>query len=118
MLIESTNKNSIKLAENLNYKKETKWDFYTLLPKKNITSNDVKFASDENKILNHINKLTLDYVKSWRWITFSSDVISTLINEEKILILEKNETLDGLAILTDSEHFDKTLMITLSFRNK
>ena len=49
MLIESTNKNSIKLAENLNYKKETKWDFYTLLPKKNITSNDVKFASDENK---------------------------------------------------------------------
>ncbi len=113
MLIESTNENSIKLAENLNYKKETKWDFYTLLPKKNVSTNDVKFASDENKILNHINKLTSDYVKSWKLIPFSSDIISTLINEEKILILEKNETLDGLAILTDSEHFEKTLMITL-----
>lgn len=113
MLIESTNKNSIKLAENLNYKNETKWDFYTLLPKKNVTSNDLKFASDENKILNHINKLTSDYVKSWRWIPLSRDIISTLINKEKILVLEKNETLDGLAILAASEHFDKTLMITL-----
>ena len=113
MLIESTNENSIKLAENLNYKKETKWDFYTLLPKKNVSPNDVKFASDKNKILSLINKLTSDYVKSWRWIPFSSDIISTLIKEKKILILEKNETLDGIAIITNSEHFDKTMMITL-----
>ena len=113
MLIESTNENSLKLAENLNYKKESKWDFYTLLPKEKITSKDVKFASDEKIFLNHIYKLTSDYVKSWRWVPLSREIISKLINEEKILILEKNETLVGLAILTDSEHFDKTLMITL-----
>ena len=59
------------------------------------------------------HKLTSDYVKSWRWVPLSREIISKLINEEKILILEKNETLVGLAILTDSEHFDKTLMITL-----
>lgn len=115
MLIESTNENSIKLAENLNYKKESKWDFYTLLPKKTVSSNDVKFAFDENKILNNINKFSSDYVKSWRWIPFSREIISTLVNQKKILILEKNKTLEGLAILTASEHFDKTLMITLVF---
>ncbi len=117
MLIDTKNIKSIKLAEGLNYQNKEKWDFYSLTPKKNNSSKNVRIAK-KDEALNYLNKKTLDYVRSWRWIPLNNQIISKLVKENKILIVADNDTINGLAILTESDHFDKTLMVTLYSGNK
>ena len=115
MLIETTNINSLKLAKSLNYTNEERWDFYTLTPKKNNFQKDVKFASFKNKLTELIFKHTSNYVRSWRWIPLSESIILSLTKQKKILVTEQNDIITGLAILYESDHFEKTLLITLVY---
>ena len=117
MLIETRNKKSLNLAGKLNYKNKEKWDFYSLLPKANNLSRNVIFANND-KVLTFLNKKSLEYVRSWRWIPMTEQIISKLVQEKKILITTSNDPMDGLAIISESDHFDKTLMVTLNFGNK
>jgi len=112
MLIETKNTKSIKLAEGLNYKNKEKWDFFSLIPKKIHFSKDVRYAK-KDEVINHLNKKTLYYVRSWRWIPLTTPIISNLVKDNNILIVSENDSINGFVILTESDHFEKTLMVTL-----
>ncbi len=61
---------------------------------------------------NNLNrKIYSNYVDSWRWFSINDDVLSLLYETNKIV----KSTLNGqesVAILTDSRHFDRTLIVT------
>ena len=52
MLIATNNKKSLNLANNLTYKKESIWNFYSLIPKKLDKKTNVKIAIIDKKIIN------------------------------------------------------------------
>jgi len=105
MLIDTQNSSSILMANSLNYDVFQTWNFYALSPKKILNSN-IHFE----KTLNC--KLYPHYVKSWRWLPIDDDVLSILHDQNKII---KSSIVgeDSIAILTDSEHFERTLIVTL-----
>ena len=104
MLIDSQNTPSLAMSENLGYKKYQTWDFYSLLPQKT-NSHELSFGNDlkENEFPH--------YVKSWRWIALDKETTSYLNAKNRVIrsgIINKST-----AILEDSEHFKKTLIVTL-----
>jgi len=105
MLIETENTPSLFMAKNLGFTINQTWIFYSLLPKKNI-SHDVSFGNIiQNGEFTH-------YVKSWRWLPLTKETILELNSQNKI-IFSKMEGEQTVAILEDSEHFSKTLIVTL-----
>jgi len=112
MLIEENNSNSLKLAENLNYKIYETWFFYSVCPKKRESELKIKFANFKEKkpflLFNSSNM----YVKSWRWISLDTEVISELCKKNQIVYNDSNDS-TSLAIFSDSEHFDQTLIVTI-----
>ena len=105
MLIDTQNVSSLSMAKKLDYKILETWHFYSLTPKKN-NNYIIKFNPDTSKIpFNH-------YVKSWRWLPLNDNLLRHLSEEKKIIYSD----IDGnfsFAILSDSEHFDQTLIVTL-----
>jgi GNAT superfamily N-acetyltransferase len=113
MLIATNNKKSLNLANNLNYKKESIWNFYSLIPKKLDKKTNVTIAINDKKIINFLLSHLSSYVKSWRWIPLTKININSLIDEKRILYIKHDNVIDTMIIFTESEHFDKTLMLTL-----
>jgi hypothetical protein len=105
MLIDTENLPSLLMAQNLGYKINQTWKFYSLLPQKN-NSQEISFGKIiQNKEFSH-------YVKSWRWIPLDNEKLSSL-NSKNCIVYSKNEGKKTIAILEDSEHFKKTLIVTL-----
>ena len=105
MLIETENFSSLLMAQKLEFKINQTWNFYSLLPKKN-THRNISFEK-----LSQNNKFS-HYVKSWRWLPLTKEKILELKSKNQIIVSE----IDGektIAILEDSEHFKKTLIVTL-----
>ena len=105
MLIDTENTSSITMANSLDYDIFQTWNFYSLMPKRNSNYN-IHFE----KFLNR--QLYAHYVKSWRWLSVDDATLSTFYEQNKII----KSNIDGkesIAILTDSEHFDNTLIVTL-----
>jgi len=113
MLIETNNKKSLNLADYLNYKKEETWNFYSLIPKKSYKKLKVIVAINNNKIINFLLLNSTYYVESWRWIPLTKTNIDSLINEQRILYTIHDDKINALVIFTESEYFEKTLMLTL-----
>ncbi len=113
MLIETNNKKSLNLADCLNYKKEETWNFYSLIPKKSYKKSKVTVATNNNKIINFLLSNSTYFVKSWRWIPLTKTNIDSLINKQRILYTTHDDKINALVIFTESEHFEKTLMLTL-----
>jgi GNAT superfamily N-acetyltransferase len=109
MLIDTQNTKSLYLADSLNYHVFQTWDFYSLEPK--INSN---YAVDFEKSLDC--KLCTHYVKSWRWLPLDNEILSSLSQQNKIIKSNVNGY-TSFAIITDSEHFDRTMIITLFSNN-
>lgn len=105
MLVDTENTSSISMANSLDYDVFQTWNFYSLMPKNN-SNYDVSFEKSLNR------SLYSQYVKSWRWFTIDDIALSTFYEQNKIIKsdIDGNES---IAILTDSEHFDKTLIVTL-----
>jgi len=82
MLIETNNNKSLSLAQNINYKKHSKWQFYSLTPKKIVSKTEIKFANYTNSMLNLIFTNSLYFVNSWRWIPLNKSNILSLIKEK------------------------------------
>ncbi len=106
MLIDTENTSSVTMANSLDYNTFQTWNFYSLMPKRNSNYDDIHFE----KFLNR--QFHSHYVKSWRWLPVDDATLSIFYEQNKII----RSNLDGknsIAILTDSEHFDKTLIVTL-----
>lgn len=105
MLIDAKNYSSLFMAKNQGYAVTETWKFYSLIPE-STENNDIKFG-------NMVEKSSLSrYVKSWRWLELDDVTLDFLSNNNKIIYSDK-ENYPSFAILTDSEHFDKTLIVTL-----
>jgi hypothetical protein len=105
MLIDVENFPSLLMANSLNYDVFQTWHFYSLDPKINLNY-DVYFE----KYLNR--QFYSQYVKSWRWLPIDDDTLSSFYEKNNIVksgVGDKN----SLAIFTASEHFDRTLIVTL-----
>lgn len=105
MLIDTQNFSSLKMAHSLDYGIFQTWNFYSLSPKRNL-SHKIQFEkSFDSKFCSH-------YVKSWRWVPIDDDTLSQFYKDKKIIKSSSFDN-DSIAILSDSEHFDKTLIVTL-----
>ncbi|MGD2106329.1 MAG: GNAT family N-acetyltransferase [Nitrosopumilaceae archaeon] len=104
MLIDNQNTPSLTMSENLGYKKYQTWNFYSLLPQKT-NSPEILFGSDlkENEFPH--------YVRSWRWISLDKETTSNL--NAKSCVIRSGIVNKSTAILEDSEHFKKTVIVTL-----
>ncbi len=105
MLIDTENTSSLSMANSLDYGVFQTWNFYSLMPKRN-SNYDVYFEKSLNR------QFYSHYVKSWRWLPVDDATLSTFYEQNKI-IKSNVDGKDSIAILTDSEHFDKTLIVTL-----
>ena len=105
MLIDTENTSSLSMANSLGYSVFQTWNFYSLIPKRN-SNYDVYFEKSLNR------QFYSHYVKSWRWLPIDDATLSTFYEQNKI-IKSNVDGKDSIAILTDSEHFDKTLIVTL-----
>ena len=105
MLIEAKNNPSLEMAQNLDYKINQTWNFYSLFPQKNIC--------DEISFGNIVQEIEFShYVKSWRWLPLDEDTL-VFLNSKNCIIYSAKEGKKTIAILEDSEHFEKTLIVTL-----
>jgi len=105
MLIDTENTSSLSMANSLDYDIFQTWNFYSLVPKRN-SNYDVHFEKSLNR------QFYSHYVKSWRWFPVDDAILSTFYEQNKIIKSNVGDE-DSIAILTDSEHFDKTLIVTL-----
>ena len=105
MLIDTENSSSLSMANSLDYDVFQTWNFYSLLPKKN-SNHDISFETSLNR------KLHSHYVKSWRWLPIDNATLSLFYEQNKIVKSTENDK-NSIAIITDSEHFNKTLIVTL-----
>ena len=104
MLIDAKNLPSISMAKSLNYKIFQTWNFYSIHPHLN-NSHKIQFGNVLNSTVTH-------YVKSWRWLVLDEETLLSLLEQNKIIFSDKFGDV-STAIMTDSEHFDKTLIVTL-----
>ncbi|MGI0057766.1 MAG: GNAT family N-acetyltransferase [Nitrosarchaeum sp.] len=105
MLIDTKNSSSLSMAKKLNYNIFQTWNFYSLLPQIN-HNHIIQFGN----ILNY-TKIP-HYVKSWRWLVLDEETLISLSKQNKIVFSDESGDI-STAFLTDSEHFDKTLIVTL-----
>jgi len=105
MLIDTENSNSLSMAYSLNYEIFQTWNFYSLEPKINLN-----YTITFEKSLNR--ELYSQYVKSWRWFPIDDATLKSFSEENRIIKSCVNGK-NSLALLTDSEHFDRTLIVTL-----
>ena len=105
MLIDTENPISISMAQSLDYEIFQTWNFYTIEPRNN-SNYDITFEkSTDIKSYSH-------YVQSWRWLPIDDKTLDSFYEQNRIVtssIDNKNST----AIITESDHFDKTLIVTL-----
>lgn len=111
MIIESKNFKSLKLASKLHYTRNEKWNYYFLAPKRHNTTN-IQQAKSTKEIVRYFAD-SESYIRSWRWLPLDTKAISLLIKEKKIIISKDQDYIDSLGIITESDHFEKTMMLTL-----
>ncbi len=105
MLIDTENYASLLMTQNLGYKIYQTWKFYSLLPQKNNFS-DISFGN-----VIKVGEFS-HYVKSWRWLPLNKQKLNSLNSKNRIVYSKKSKN-KSIAILGDSEHFEKTLIVTL-----
>lgn len=106
MLIDTQNFSSLSMADSLDYDIYQTWKFYSLLPKENSNYTSISFDTSLRPEDN------LYFVKSWRWIPIDDDTFS-ILSKQKNIIESKINHKKSIAILSDSEHFRQTLIVTL-----
>ena len=106
MLIETQNFSSLSMAASLDYDIYQTWKFYSLLPKQNSNCDSISFDTSLRP------EDDLYFVKSWRWIPIDNDIIS-ILSKQKNIIESKINHKKSIAVLSDSEHFEQTLIVTL-----
>ena len=106
MLIDTENKNSISMANSLNYDTFETWNYYSLTPKKNLN-----FKIEFEKSVD--SEIFTFYVDSWRWIRTTKQILTDLSSQNKIIKSNLNGKKTN-AIIGNYKHIDNTLIVTLS----
>ena len=112
MLIETENLSSLNLAKKLNYKIISQWNYYSLKSQKN-SNNKIKFASIDISEL--YNFKGIRFVDSWRWIPLVESNFNILKSQGNILCLKKDDDIQSLGIISESNSFHDTIILTIIF---
>jgi hypothetical protein len=105
MLIDTENSVSISMAQSLNYELFQTWNFYSIEPRNNSNYNVTFEKSINSQSFPH-------YVQSWRWLPIDDITLKSFYEQNRIV----NSSIDNknsIAIITESKHFDRTLIVTL-----
>ena len=105
MLIDAKNSTSLLMANSLNYDVYQTWNFYSLDPKINPNHNVCFERSLNRQFYSH-------YVKSWRWLPIDDNTLLSFYEHNTIVKSSMGDK-NSLAIFVASDHFDKTLIVTL-----
>ena len=105
MLIDATNSPSLSMATSLDYDVFQTWHFYSLEPKFD-TNYDVQFEFFLNR------QSYPHYVRSWRWLPIDDDALSSFYEQNSVVKSGVGNE-ESLAVLTVSDHFDRTLIVSL-----
>ena len=106
MLIDTENKNSISMANSLNYDTFETWNYYSLNPKKN-SNFKIEFEKSVD------SEIFTFYVDSWRWVKTTKQILTDLSSQNKIIKSNLNGK-QTTAIIGNYKHIDNTLIVTLS----
>ena len=106
MLIDTKNNSSLTMASSLGYDIFQTWHFFSLFPKTTSNFESIHFPDSINL------GLCSHYVDSWRWLSMNENNFLSL-NTHKKIISAKIDGMTTVAIMTDSKHFEKTLIVTL-----
>ena len=112
MLIESENTNSLNLVKKLGYHTISKWNYFSSKVKKKSYSK-IKFDSVKFSDLENLEGLL--FVESWRWIPLTESNFKRISLDGNILCLKKDEIIQSLGIITESDSFHDTIILTLIF---
>ncbi len=113
MIIASNNHKSLTLARKLNYDNFETWNFYSLELKKITSKPLIKFANYNKKTPSIIFSSNFFYVNSWRWLPLDNTTKLSLIKAKRIIYSDNNDSVNDVAVISESEHFGKTLLITI-----
>ncbi len=105
MLIDTKNPISISMARSLDYDIFQTWNFYSVEPKNNSNFNVTFEKSINPKSYSH-------YVKSWRWLPIDEIILESFYGQNRIITASVDNQ-NSVAIISESEHFDRTLIATL-----
>ena len=112
MLIESENTSSLNLVKKLNYSIISVWNYYSISSKK---TNCDKIKFEPIKISDLIDFANIRFVESWRWIPLIESNFDSLNLQGYILCLKKHGKVESLGIISESESFDDTMILTIVF---
>ena len=111
MLIESENLQSLNLVKKLDYQIISKWNYFPLSSKNN-SHNNIKFESVD---INELNFKNIRFVNSWRWIPLTKDNFENLYSSGNVLCQKSDGVVQSLGIITESDSFDDTIILTIIF---
>ena len=111
MLIESENIQSLNLVKKLGYQIISKWNYFSL-PSKNNSHGKIKFESID---INELNFKGVRFVDSWRWIPITKDNFENLYSSGNVLCQKNDGVVQSLGIISESNSFDDTIMLTIIF---
>ncbi|NIP61609.1 MAG: GNAT family N-acetyltransferase [Nitrosopumilaceae archaeon] len=113
MLIDDSNHSSASLVSKLSYSKIGTWTFYKLYTRPN-SSTGVFYIKNSQDLSKKIMEKNF-FVKSWRWFPLNQTPINDLIEKQQLLGTNAG---DSLAVLQKSEHFEKTMLVTIISESK
>jgi GNAT superfamily N-acetyltransferase len=110
MIIESGNKPSLNLAEKIGYSTQKRWNYFSLVAKKNPIN--VEF---DHVTFDELNHRLMHYVDSWRWIPITRLNFERLDSKNNILCIKNNEEIQSLGIISETISFNDTIILTIIF---
>lgn len=110
MLIDASNTASLNLAASLGYSVIQTWRYYLLQPMA-VYDVSIKFEKTID------SKSYPMYVDSWRWLALDDSSIDELSSQDRIISSSVSEN-SSLSVITESKHFDDTLIATLFSNNQ
>jgi len=112
MLIETENISSLNLAKKLEYKIISKWNYFSLKSKKNHV---IQIQFDPINVNELKNIKNMRFVESWRWVPLIESNFENLNTCGNILCKKNNEEIQSLGIISESDSFDDTIILTIVF---
>ena len=114
MLIESENTSSLSLVKKLGYQIISKWNYFSLECKKNDFV-ETKFDTISFNDLEDLKNMR--FVESWRWVPITETNFSELNSNSNILCIKRNGVIHSLGVISESNSFHDTMILTIIFGN-
>jgi N-acetylglutamate synthase-like GNAT family acetyltransferase len=102
------------MMENNGFNVISKWNYYSTDKAQEFEKDNVRTAafSDIKKVWDYLKQSQIykssgkRYVNSWRWYSFDSETLSSIIKDGKLLI-SGNDVIEGIAIINKDGYWNK-----------